>query len=198
MSTEQKEDTTGLQFLTDVRVAFPAFFKKADNDFGDGDGKFEGTFLIAKGSPLAAECIKKIVAVANAKWKEKGPEILKGLIANNRVCFRDGDAVTYDGFAGHHSLKASNDVKPRILGPNKEELTAEGGKPYSGCYVNASISFWAQDNKFGKRINANLRGVQFVRDGVAFSGGGTASVDEFGTVAGASEAMTGDPNEMFK
>lgn len=46
--------------------------------------------------------------------------------------------------------------------------------------MNASIELWAQDNKqFGKRINAQLRGVQFLRDGDAFAAGSPASEDEF-------------------
>jgi hypothetical protein len=41
------------------------------------------------------------------------------------------------------------------------------------------VEIWAQDNNYGKRINASLKGVQFVRDGDAFAGGGAASPDEF-------------------
>ena len=40
--------------------------------------------------------------------------------------------------------------------------------PYSGCYVNAVIEVWAQDNEHGKRLNARLKSVQFFKDGEAF------------------------------
>ena len=36
-----------------------------------------------------------------------------------------------------------------------------------------------QDNAYGKRVNASLRGVQFAGDGEAFGGGRPAEVDEF-------------------
>ena len=49
--------------------------------------------------------------------------------------------------------------------------------------MNASIELWAQDNSFGKRVNASLRGVQFLKDGDAFAGGGAASDDEFDDLA---------------
>ena len=63
------------------------------------------------------------------------------------------------------------------------------GLPYSGCYVNASIELWAQDNNYGKRINASLRGVQFYRDGDAVAGGGgPASEDEFDDLAEGADA----------
>ena len=62
------------------------------------------------------------------------------------------------------------------------------GRPYAGCYVNAVLEFWAQDNKFGKRVNATLMGVQFFRDGDAFSGGGAASDDDFDDVTSGADA----------
>jgi len=37
---------------------------------------------------------------------------------------------------------------------------------------------WAQNNQYGKRINAQLDGVQFVRDGDPF-GDGAVGVDAF-------------------
>ncbi len=56
---------------------------------------------------------------------------------------------------------------------------AADGKPYSGCYVNGIVDIWAQDNGFGRRLNATLKGVQFVKDGDAFSGGTAVSADAF-------------------
>jgi hypothetical protein len=50
--------------------------------------------------------------------------------------------------------------------------------PYSGCYVNASIEFWAQDGD-NAGIRCSLRGVQFSRDGDSFAGGSKAKADEF-------------------
>ena len=50
-------------------------------------------------------------------------------------------------------------------------LTEADGLVYSGCYVNARVELWVQDNANGKRINAKLLGIQFVRDGDAFGAG---------------------------
>lgn len=51
--------------------------------------------------------------------------------------------------------------------------------PYGGCYVNAIVSFWAQDLAlgFGPRINANLLAIQFSKDGESF-GRGQIDVNE--------------------
>ena len=43
----------------------------------------------------------------------------------------------------------------------------------------AKVEIWAQNNKYGKGIRAELRGVQFYRDGDAFTAGGVAKADEF-------------------
>jgi hypothetical protein len=56
-----------------------------------------------------------------------------------------------------------------------------GGKaaPYAGCYVNATIVVWAQDNEHGKRINAQVKAVQFFKDGEAFGAAAVNPDDEF-------------------
>jgi len=63
-------------------------------------------------------------------------------------------------------------------------LTEKDGRPYGGCYVNVSLDIWVQDPKGekaknGKRINATLRGIQFMADGDAFAGGAPADPEEF-------------------
>jgi hypothetical protein len=66
------------------------------------------------------------------------------------------------------------------LNKDKSPLTEADGVVYSGCYVNGIIDLWAQNNNYGKRINATLLGVQFAGDGEAFSSGGSsASADDF-------------------
>ncbi len=44
-------------------------------------------------------------------------------------------------------------------------LTAEDDTIYSGCYLDVTIRLWAQDNKWGKRVNCALRAVKFNCDG---------------------------------
>jgi hypothetical protein len=60
----------------------------------------------------------------------------------------------------------------------EEEITV----PYSGCYVKFSVEFWAQDGD-NAGIRCALRGVQFDRDGDAFSGGSKTRGDEFDDMA---------------
>jgi hypothetical protein len=78
------------------------------------------------------------------------------------------------------AASAQETAPPTVVDAARQALTERSGKPYAGCYVNASIELWAQDNAYGKRINATLRGVQFVRDGDSFGAGSRAAApDEF-------------------
>jgi hypothetical protein len=70
-----------------------------------------------------------------------------------------------------------------VLDGLKNPLVAADGKPYAGCYVNTTVEFWAQDNSYGKGIRCTLLGVQFLRDGDAFSAGSVATPDDFEALA---------------
>ena len=159
--------------LNNVRLSFPSLFQKAQ--FDGAETKYEATFLLDKVKHAAV--IKEIEAAIAAKITSD----LKGAkVPATKLCLRDGDEVEYDGYAGHMTLKASTKKRPLVLNKDKSPLTEEDGVVYSGCYVNAIIDLWAQNNQFGKRINATLLGVQFAADGEAFSSGGsTASADDF-------------------
>ena len=94
-------------------------------------------------------------------------------------------------------VSARSKTRPGIFDGQRNELTQADGKPYSGCYVNANLELWAQDNSFGKRINAQLRGIQFLRDGDAFAGGGApANADEFDEIGAPDES--GDDDDLTK
>lgn len=169
--------------LEKVRIAFPAVFEaKAVN--GEGDPRFSAAFVIVPGSANAKALTAAVEATAKEKWGPKAPDILKKLRAEGRVCYKqqpltNGEGEVYDGFEDMHVLNASNKTRPLVLDRNKAPLTAADGRPYGGSYVNVSLELWAQDNNFGKRINASLKGVQFVEDGDAFGGGAPASPDDF-------------------
>lgn len=181
---EQKQQDH-IVMLTNARLAFPNLWEP-QGVRGDDRSKpsFGGSFILTPDHPDIAKMRQAIAAVANAKWGERGPEILKGLIAGDRVCLHNGDTKTqYDGFAGNWFVSTRSSTRPLIIGPDKSQLSEADGKPYAGCFVNAQIAIWAQDNQHGKRVNAQLRGVQFLRDGDAFGGGGVADVDEFADVS---------------
>jgi hypothetical protein len=166
----------GRLMLRNVRLAFPALFEPSS--YGEGDPAYSATLIM---DPQQAEVVEKaLAAVAREKWGAKADAQLKALRASGKVCLRDGDEkADYDGFEGMMFVAARSKTRPTVVDGQRQPITERDGRIYAGCYVNASIEVWAQDNAYGKRVNATLRGIQFVRDGEAFGGGRPAAADEF-------------------
>lgn len=171
-----------------VRLAFPVLFE-AKTVNGEGKPAFSASFLIDPADPQVEDINKEIDRVATEKWGAKAPAILKQIRAQDRVALHDGDLKSqYEGYPGMLYISSRNAVRPHVLDRDARTPIEEAdGKIYAGCYVNAIIDFWAQDNKFGKRINATLHKVQFYDDGDAFAGG-AISDEEFDDLAEGADA----------
>lgn len=158
--------------LKNVRLSFPSVFNK--EVFEGKEGKFAATFLISKKDVKLKKELDERIAKVIAEAKVR--------IASDKICLKDGDDSTLEGYEGHYSLKASNKKRPLVLDKDKSVLTEEDDKIYAGCYVNAVIDFWVQNNAFGKKVNANLYAIQFAKDGERFGNSGPSSdelVDDF-------------------
>ncbi len=163
--------------LENVRLSFPSVFRKAM--FNGVETKYEATLLLDKANH------KKVIAEIDAGVKAMIANDLKGAkIGADKICMRDGDDVDYAGYAGSMSFKASNKKRPLVLSKDKSPLTEEDNVIYGGCYVNAIVELWAQNNEYGKRINSNLLGIQFVRDGEPFASGETVGLNDFDDISG--------------
>lgn len=170
----------GQMRLENVRFTFVQSLFDAKQVNNQGEAKFSCTGLLPRDHPQLAAISAAVQAVAIAKWGAKATEVLTALKAGDRLPLHDGDAKNqYQGYAGNYFINASNKMRPLVIGPARENLTAADGKPYSGSYGNMIVQFWAQDNQYGKRINASLLGVQFIRDGERLAGGGVAAADDF-------------------
>lgn len=210
--------------MKDVRLSFADNLFDAEVGEPRKNGKHKGkiphrwssNFLIPKSNTALVQAIKDAMREArDQKWPQDPPKIKA-----DKLCLQDGDEVEYAGYADHYYLSASrtayggSDGQPprrpfRIIDRNKvkkedgstgfPDLTPGDGRPYSGCYVNAIVRIWAQDDPdYGKRINASIEAVQFWRDGEAFGGGKkvdvNAAFDEFGGDDGFDEGSTsGEP-----
>lgn len=158
--------------IQNARLSFPSLFRKAS--FNGTETKYEATLLLNKQDHADT------IGLIQKAIKEKVAVDLKGAkLGADKLCLRDGDEVDYDGYAGHMSIKASNKKRPTVIGRDKAPITEDDNVIYGGCYVNAIVELWAQNNEYGKRVNANLLGVQFVRDGEPFASGETVGADDF-------------------
>jgi hypothetical protein len=177
--------------LANVRLSFPDLFKAVQYQ-GEGPFNYRAQFLVEPGSANHKAIEAAIKEVAKAKWAAKADAILKSIAGNSqKYCYIDGDTKEYDGYAGMMALSTTRQQekgRPLIIDQQKNPLTEADGKPYAGCYVNASVEFWAQDNSFGKAIRCTLLGVQFAKDGDAFGGGAAPSADDFDSIEAGADA----------
>ena len=179
-------------FITNARLSFPDLFEAVQFD-GKGPFNYGCQLLIPEGDPQKAKIDGVVKAIAKDKWAAKADAIFAGLEGNpQKCCWIDGKKRAYDGYEGNWALSTKREQskgRPLVFDQLKQPLVAADGKPYAGCYVNASVEFWAQDNSFGKGVRCTLLGVQFVRDGDAFGGGSPANPDDFSELA---EGATAD------
>ena len=171
-----------------ARISFPNIFEPKAS--ANGNLQFSAAFLFDPAHPGIAGLDAVIDQVGKAKWGEKWANVKKELKAGNKLLTHDGDTkASLAGYEGNLFFNAYNTGRPTVVDRDRSPLTSQGGKPYSGSYVHVIIDVWAQDNKYGKRINAQLQGIQFVKDGEAFSGGGTsADASDFEEIADGADA----------
>lgn len=159
--------------LNNVRLSFPELFKA--KAFQEGQTpKFSASFLIdpstKEGKKLIKMIRKEIDDLAKSNWSKGVPKSLK-------ICLQDGNTKDYDGYEDMMYVSSNNDTRPVLVDRKRNPISEQDDVLYAGCYVNASINLWCQDNQWGKRVNAGLRAIQFVADGEAF-GGARVDVDE--------------------
>lgn len=201
MAGKKKAITGELIKLKNVRLSFPVLdVPKAPKGVANAKESFGATFLLdptdAGNKELIVQINNEIARLRKEAWGGPHPKEkrLEGSVTEKNKggtpeCFGKGDLRTnddgevYNGYEGMYFVSAKNDNRPLAL-IGKRELTDPkviAQQFYGGCYVNANINFWVQDNEFGKAIRCGLRGVQFLKDGEAF-GGGRATADEFDDV----------------
>lgn len=173
--------------LENIRLSFPALF--TPESYEDGPARFGAKFVIDPGSANAKKLDEAMLAAAKEKWGGKASQIFDGLtklgkpkaveVPYVKQPYANRSGEVYAGFEGKHYLSATNKVRPTVVDRDKTPLTEADGRPYAGCYVNVVLEIWAQDNSYGQALRATLKGVQFFRDGEAFSGGTAASADDF-------------------
>ena len=181
--------------LENVRLSYARVFTARPFEEGQTP-RFEASFLFDPSNADHAAKIKEIKIAARDLMVEAfganfSPRDLRG------VCFGDGDKKDKvpDGYVGMFYLNSANTTRPAVAN-RRGEPVVEGDPqaPYSGCYVNATITLWAQNNRFGKRINGNLRGVQFVKDGESFGQAPASAESEFDALEDNSPVSSAEPN----
>ena len=145
--------------LKNVRLSYPHLFKA--KSVNDSAPKYSAAFILDK-----VRDKDQIAAIQAAIENVKAEEKLK--VDTDKLCLKDGAAKEDVYGEDVYYVNASNDNRPQVVDRGRHPITEEDDVVYGGCYVNAVIRLWPQNNKWGRRINASLEAVQFVKDGERF------------------------------
>jgi hypothetical protein len=188
---EATKKSSDEQFLLlDVRCSYLYVFKPYTGE--DGKSSYTAHLIIPPDHKQLPDLKARMRKVATAAWGAETDEVLAQLTAQDRLCLHRG-SVNKPGAAAYKDMlyvSANSKSKPNVYDRNRQQLTEAEGRPYSGCKINAIISIWAQKGgKWGRRINAELVGVQFWEDDERLSGAGKVAVaDEFPLAADEADA----------
>lgn len=169
----------GSMLVMNVRLSYPNVFKPFESTDQDGNKKLRygtvGLMPKTRAYAPAKDLIKAEITRIMAEHKLKYNEL-----AADRKFLKDGDQSGKAENEGMFTVSAGETRKPSVRDRYRDPKT---GKPkvlvagqdddriYGGCWGNIWIRPWWQANKWGKRVNAGLVGVQFVRDDEAFGQG---------------------------
>ena len=181
--SKDKKSVAEIIKLKNVRLSFPNVFKAVAFEAGK-DPRFQAAFLLDPSDKDHAKAIKQIKIEAKRIMTESWGEVPEP--DEYRRCYglakNHPKKRKYEGYEGMFYIDTANTIAPTLIDRRKQEVVEQDGVLYAGCYVNTNITLWAYDHpKGGKGIAANLRIVQFFKDGDQF-GNSKADVDEMDEV----------------
>jgi len=155
--------------IRNARLAFVEVFEpKAVTQ--DVDPVYSLTALLDPNDPENRKAIETIRKEAAALMQEVCGSTQ---IQIEHRCFgwADEDGMDFEGFKGMFYIHLENKRRPLALDRDMTLIAANDNTLYSGCYGNVSFSMCCKkSSEFGKSLNGNLHGVQFMRDGGRFIG----------------------------
>ena len=140
-------------------------------------GEYETLLLINKSEDVnpMMEALKNLLSDAF------GDKLTLGSLKHQPI--KDGDKEKEPEKKGCWVIKAKNEYKPKVVGPDPTQVITDKKLIYGGANARLSVTFFAYDNKFGKGIKVNLRNVQLLGGGEGFGGGAAGDpTEDFGKV----------------
>lgn len=174
-------------FIAKARVSYPHLFKQP---VINGElGKCGACLLLEPSHPAVAKIQAEIARLQRERFD--GMEL-----PTSKLCMRSGKERMKPeyGTALGVSANVKDGRRPLVLdGDGQTRIELETGcKIYAGCYVNAKIALWVQDNTHGKRINAELIAIQYAGEGEPLDDS-HVSEDEAKEGFGESKALVDEP-----
>jgi hypothetical protein len=196
--------------LSNVRLSFPHLVEPHASPLNpNAVKKYSADFIMPQDHPGFAQFMAQYAALAQAKWGTNAQSVMQMIQADRKLrCYGSGNEKVdkktfqpYSGYANNVYISANKDQAPQMIQAdgkptdlgNTMAYQALARKMYGGCYVNAAIKPWVQENSFGRGIRCDLVAIQFFQDGEAFGEGAADASTLFGAVAGAAPAAPAFP-----
>lgn len=145
-----------------------------------GEEKYSASLIIPKSDKATVNAIQKAVdaAIEEGLAKFGGKKPNKAAI---KLPLRDGDVEREDeAYQNSFFVNANSRTAPQIVDRSVQPIL-DRNEVYSGCYIRASISFYAFNSNGNKGIACGLNNIQKIRDGEPLGGHANAA-DDFTTV----------------
>ena len=141
--------------------------------------KYSASLIIPKSDKKTIDAIN--TAIDNAIRDGAGE--FGGKIPNKaalKLPLRDGDIERDDeAYKGCYFVNANSTSQPQIVDRAVQPIL-DRGEVYSGCFIRASINFYAFNSNGNKGVACGLGNIQKVKDGEPL-GGRSSSADDFAT-----------------
>ena len=161
-----------------VRLSYEHVWEPAS--INGGEEKYSASLIIPKSDKATVNAIQKAVdtAIEEGLAKFGGKKPNKAAI---KLPLRDGDAEREDeAYQNSFFVNANSRTAPQIVDRSVQPIL-DRNEVYSGCYIRASISFYAFNSNGNKGIACGLNNIQKIRDGEPLGGHANAA-DDFTTV----------------
>ena len=178
-------ETNNKRVITPIaRLSYPYLFEKSEGMNG-GEGKYQCELIFSSDEDLGA--LKRAASeAAKEKWGNKIPKNLRSPFRNG-----DEDREDKDGYESSIFIGARSKDRPGVVIGRDRVPCTDQSDVYGGCYVKASVTAFAYDQKGNKGVSFALNNVWKIRDGEPFGSRQNAD-EEFGDVDVDDEAFGGD------
>ena len=195
-------------YLSNVRLSFPHIAEPQKQQGPKGERiSYNAEFILTRDNPGWAAFHKVVNEMAIAKWGTNAAAVLQMCQGDRKKrCYGAGEEKIngktfqpYDGYAGMLYISGGRNTMPQIIDPsgaavdpaNTMACQALARKMYGGCYVNAAVKPWLQENEHGRAVRCDLVAVQFFADGTPFGEGAVDASGMFGATPAAAAEVPG-------
>ena len=172
MSNAKTKVVTGI-----VRLSYANIWEP--KSVNGGSEKYSVSLIIPKSDKKTVDAINAAIdaAIDEGIGKFGGKKPNKAAI---KLPLRDGDIERDDeAYKGCYFVNANSTSQPQIVDRAVQPIL-DRSEVYSGCFIRASINFYAFNSNGNKGVACGLGNIQKVKDGEPL-GGRSSAADDFAT-----------------